>query len=64
MSLTYHSKQTVPVSHCSKGMVLGINPQDKFAAFLANAEAQGSSKTTPTGQPIIKGRRRAASWVA
>jgi len=44
-------------------MVLGINPRDKFAAFLANAEAQGGNKTISTRQPMIKGRK-ATSWIA
>jgi hypothetical protein len=44
-------------------MVLGINPQDKFAAFLENAEAQGGNKSISGRQPITKGRR-ATSWLA
>lgn len=50
--LWFYCKQS---GHCNKGMVLGINPQDKFPQFLANAEAQG--------KPASKGRR-ASGWSA
>jgi len=38
--LWFYCRQAVPKSHCHAGMVLGVNPGDKFPAFLANAEAQ------------------------
>jgi len=38
--LWFYCRQSVPKSHCHAGMVLGVNPGNKFAQFLANAEAQ------------------------
>lgn len=61
--LTHCSKQSFPASHCHKGMVLGINPKDKFAAFLANAESEGGNSSVPTRHAAIK-RDRAVSWLA
>jgi hypothetical protein len=43
----FYCKQTVPVSHCNKGMVLGINPAGKFDQFLWNAEHQNVTVTAP-----------------
>jgi len=35
-------------------MVLGINPQDKFAALFANAETQGGNKTISPDSPYSR----------
>jgi plastocyanin len=44
-----------PATHCSKGMVLGVNPGDKFDAFLKNAESTGSgSNSTVTSATVSK----------
>lgn len=74
--LWFYCAQTVKVSHCQKGMVLGINSAGKFPEFLAKATATGastSSTSTTTSSykaawatpslRAIKGRR-AAAWSA
>jgi plastocyanin len=40
--LWFYCAQTVKVSHCNKGMVLGVNPAGKFPAFLSMATATGT----------------------
>lgn len=41
--LWFYCAQTAKVSHCHKGMVLGINPAGKFPAFLSMATATGTA---------------------
>ncbi|RAL59653.1 hypothetical protein DID88_000286 [Monilinia fructigena] len=45
----FHCAQTQPKSHCQAGMVLGINPADKFDAFLEKAKNSGNSTVIATG---------------
>jgi hypothetical protein len=48
--LWFYCAQTVKVSHCQKGMVLGVNPAGKFPAFLSLATAT-ETITTVVGKP-------------
>jgi len=53
--LWFYCAQTVKVSHCHAGMVLGVNPAGKFPAFLSMATAT----TTATSIPLSTG---ATTW--
>jgi plastocyanin len=44
--LWFYCAQTVKVSHCQKGMVLGINAAGKFPEFLARATATATSTSS------------------
>ena len=54
--LWFYCKQKNPVSHCSKGMVFGINPksQEQMQQFIDMAKAQEGNGTTTT-PPISTG---------
>ncbi|KAF8866389.1 hypothetical protein BDZ45DRAFT_667675 [Acephala macrosclerotiorum] len=45
----FYCAQTVKTSHCHKGMVLGVNPQGKFPAFLSMATQTATTMPLSTG---------------
>ncbi|KAI9675712.1 MAG: hypothetical protein M1817_001079 [Caeruleum heppii] len=63
----FYCKQALPVSHCGKGMVFGINPAGRMDAFIRNAEMQNGTGSamgsgasgflvpTGTGSPAATG---------
>jgi len=56
--LWFYCAQTVKVSHCHKGMVLGVNPAGKFPAFLSMVTANSSSRvalSTGNSKPFSTG---------
>jgi plastocyanin len=60
--LWFYCAQTVKVSHCHKGMVLGVNPAGKFPAFLSLATATSTAITTSTsGTTFSTGKSGAIS---
>lgn len=59
--LWFYCAQTVKVSHCHKGMVLGVNPAGKFPAFLSMATATATSSTS--SMPLSTGGSKVTSSV-
>jgi len=57
--LWFYCAQTVKVSHCHKGMVLGVNPAGKFPAFLSMATATATSNST--SMPLSTGGSKITS---
>jgi len=77
--LWFYCAQTVKVSHCHNGMVLGVNPAGKFPEFISRATATatggttigtgtGGSYPTGTGAPTYYGKKhyskRSGYWAA
>ncbi|KAF4626143.1 hypothetical protein G7Y89_g12016 [Cudoniella acicularis] len=75
--LWFYCAQTVKVSHCHKGMVLGVNPAGKFDAFLSMATATatasgtgvvytsvGPSGTAPASNTIVNHKATGTGGVA
>lgn len=59
----FYCSQTVPISHCSAGMVFAINPGDQMNAFLDNARGIAppsylNSTTSPPPRLIVPSRTR------
>ncbi|KAF7867070.1 uncharacterized protein EAF02_009856 [Botrytis sinoallii] len=51
----FHCAQANPKSHCQAGMVPGINPGDRFDAFLERVKNSGNSTVIPSGTGYITG---------